>query len=68
MQQPKQLVEITKEAAWVLIGNDELTWVNFEQCEQFEMTTYEAHGVRIFSVCNFTLPSIVQYYIQDINA
>jgi len=68
MKLPKQLVEITKEAAWVLIGNDELTWANFEQCEQFEMTTYEAHGVRIFSVCNLTSTSIVQYYIQDINA
>jgi len=68
MKIPHPSAEITKEAAWVLIGNDELTWANFEQCEQFEMTTYEAHGVRIFSVCNFTSPSIVQYYIQDINA
>ena len=68
MKIPSQLAEITKEAAWVLIGNDEQTWTNFEQCEQFEMSTYEAHGVRIFAVCNFTSPSIAQYYIQDINA
>lgn len=68
MKLPLHTVEITKEAAWLLINNDEETWRAFYTCEQFEMSTYENHRVRIFAICNFTSPEITQYYIQDINA
>jgi hypothetical protein len=68
MNLPKHAVEITRDAAVILIGNDELSWRDFNQCERFEMTTYESYGVRIFAICNYTSPTITQYYIQDINA
>lgn len=68
MKLPNNTVEITEAAALELIANDEMSWRDFSQCEQFEMSTYKAYGVRIFAICNFTSPGIVQYYIQDINA
>ena len=68
MNLPEHAVEITRDAAVILIGNDELSWRDFNQCEQFEMTAYESHGVKIFAICNYTSPTITQYYIQDINA
>jgi hypothetical protein len=63
-----EYAEITRDAAIALIGNDELSWRDFNQCEHFEMTTYESHGVKILAICNYTSPAITQYYIQDINA
>ena len=68
MKLPHNTIEVTKEAAWKLIGNDDESWRDFYNCEQFEMSTYEAFGVRIFAICNFTSPVPTQYYIQDINA
>lgn len=68
MKLPLHTIEITKEAAWSLINNDDETWRAFYTCEQFEMSTYENYGVKIFVICNFTSPEITQYYIQDINA
>lgn len=68
MKLPRNTVEITSEAARILIGNDESTWLDFGHCEQFEMTTYFSHGLRIFAVMNYTSPEITQYHIQDINA
>jgi len=68
MELPRNTIEITKEAAWALIGNDEKSWRNFYSYEQFEMSIYEGFGVRILVICNFTSPEITQYYIQDINA
>jgi len=68
MELPRNTIEITEAAAWALIGNDEKSWRNFYGCEQFEISTYEGFGVRIFIICNFTSPEITQYYIQDINA
>lgn len=61
-------VEITKEAALHLIGNDEYTWHDFKQSELYEQTTYKAHGVYIFAVWNYASSKVTQYYIQDINA
>jgi hypothetical protein len=60
-------IEITKEAAWALIGNDEHTWHNYENHELYEMSEYRAHGVRIQAIFNY-LSNVTQYYIQDINA
>jgi hypothetical protein len=60
-------IEITKEAAWALIGNDEKSWHDYKKSELYEFTEYRAHGVRIRAVCNF-LTGVTQYYVQDINA
>jgi hypothetical protein len=60
-------VEITKEAAWALIGNDEQTWHHYKQDEVSETTCYLTHGVLVSAVCNY-LSGSTQYYIQDINA
>jgi len=60
-------VEITKEAAWKLIGNDEETWNDYQQNELSEMSFYLAHGVRIAAIHNY-LSNVTQYFVQDINA
>jgi len=60
-------IEITKEAARRLIGNDETSWRNFETHETHEMTEYFAHGLRIQTIHNF-VANVTQYFVQDINA
>jgi hypothetical protein len=60
-------VEITKEAAFALIGNDEKTWNDYQQNELSETSFYLAHGVRIAVIHNY-LSNVTQYYIQDVNA
>jgi hypothetical protein len=64
---PSHCIEITKEAAWLLIGNDERSWVDYRSTELAEASYYRANGVNIIAVCNF-IGGIVQYYVQDINA
>ncbi len=68
MKLPHNTIEITSEAAELLIGNPESSWLDFGHNEQCEMTTYFAHGLRIFAISNYTSPTITQYYVQDINA
>ena len=63
----KNSVEITKEAAWALIGNDEQTWADYEQHETHEVTYYVAKGVRIAAINNY-VSEVTQYFLQDINA
>jgi hypothetical protein len=61
-------VEITKEAAFALIGNDEKTWNDYHQNELSETSFYYlAHGLRIVAIHNY-LSNVTQYYIQDVNA
>jgi hypothetical protein len=60
-------VEITKEAAWQIIGNDEEGWRDYKQGEHSETSFYTAHGVRIAAVYSY-LSDVTQYFIQDINA
>lgn len=59
-------IEITKEAAWILIGNDEESWRDYKKTELTETSYYFNHGVSIRSVCNF-VNGVVQYYMEDIN-
>ena len=67
MTETKQTIEITKEAALALIGNDEYTWCDFQTSEHCEKSFYKCHGVMVIVVFNF-IGSITQYYAQDINA
>jgi hypothetical protein len=60
-------VEITKEAAFALIGNDEETWDDYQQNELSESSFYLAHGVRIAAIHNY-ISNVTQYYIQDVDA
>jgi len=60
-------VEITKEAAWELIGNDEKTWTDYQQNELSESSFYLAHGVRIAAIYNY-IENATKYFIQDVNA
>jgi len=60
-------VEITKEAAWQIIGNDEESWRDYKQSEHFEMSFYESFGVRVASVTNLA-SNVTQYFIQNVNA
>jgi hypothetical protein len=60
-------IEITKEAAWLLIGNDEKSWKDYKNHELYEVSEYAAYGLRIQAVFNY-LSNVTQYYIQDINA
>ena len=63
----KHSVEITKEAALLLIGNDEKSWHDFKQSELYEKTIYKAHGVSVAVFHNY-VSNVTQYFIQDINA
>ena len=63
----KHSVEITKEAAFALIGDDEKTWSDYKQTELADASFYLAHGVRIAAIHNY-LGNVTQYFIQDINA
>jgi hypothetical protein len=60
-------VEITKEAAQLLIGNEEKSWQDFKQSELAEISHYSNHGVRI-AVIHKYVSNVTQYFIQDINA
>ena len=60
-------IEITKEAALKLIGNDEKSFREFTQNEFAEKTLYHNHGVNIQTVHNY-ISGTTQYYIEDINA
>lgn len=59
--------EISKEAALLLIGNEERSWRDFQQTELAEATIYRAHEVNIMALHNY-LSGVTQYFIQDINA
>jgi hypothetical protein len=63
----KHTVEISVEAAYLLIGNDEKTWHDFKQFETYEQTTYKTNGVFVFAVYNYVSSKATQYYVQDIN-
>ena len=60
-------IEITKEAAEKLIGNDEETWRDYKRDELAETLSYYGCGVHIQVIHNW-VGSITQYYITDINA
>ena len=60
-------IEITKEAFWQLVENDENTWSDYTSNELTESSHYVAYGVNIKTVTNF-INNITQYYIEDINA
>ena len=60
-------IEVTKEAALKLIGDDSKTWRDFTQTELAETTLYHGHGVNITVIYNY-IGAITQYYITDINA
>jgi len=60
-------IEVTKEAAVKLIGNDEKSWRDYKQTELAETTLYHGHGVNIQTVHNY-ISGTTQYYIEDINA
>jgi hypothetical protein len=68
MQLPENTVEITSEAALLLIGSPQSTHKTHHVDEQYRMTTYQVHGIRIFAIFNFSSSRIAQYYVQDINA
>ena len=46
-------IEITKEAAVKLIGDDSKTWRDFTQTDLAETTLYHGHGVNIQTVHNY---------------
>ena len=60
-------IEITKEAAIKLIGNDEETWRDYKQDELAETSFYHGHGVNIQVIHNW-ISAVTQYYVTDINA
>lgn len=60
-------VEISKEAAHLLIGNDEESWKDYRQNEHAEYFYYYGNHVNIMAITNY-LSGVTQYYVQDINA
>jgi hypothetical protein len=60
-------VEITRNAFYLLRGNDEKSWRDYGNNEHAEWTVYINEGVRLLALCNF-LSGVTQYYVQDINA
>lgn len=68
MKLPENTVEITSEAALLLIGSPQSPQKAHHVCENYRLITYDAHGVLVFSLFNFASSRIAQYYLQDINA
>lgn len=68
MKLPDHTVEITSEAALLLIGSPQSTHKTHHVAEGYQMTIYQAHGIRIFAIFNFSSSRIAQYYVQDVNA
>jgi len=62
----EQSIEITKEAAILLIGNKETSQIDFKQMELAEVSYYRNHGVKIAAIHNY-VSNVTQYFIQDIN-
>jgi hypothetical protein len=60
-------IEITKEAALKLIGNDGGTWRDCKVTELAEFSYYHCYGVKVTAIYNF-IAGVTQYYLQDINA
>ncbi len=60
-------IEITKEAALKLIGNDEKTWRDYKQDELTETSFYCGCGVNI-QVIHTWISAVTRYYVTDINA
>ena len=60
------MVEITKEAFILLVGNDEISWRDYKQTVNSESSHYFNNGVKLTAVCNF-VSDVTQYYITDIN-
>ena len=67
MKLPENTVEITRDAALALIGNDQLKQTAHHACDNYRLITYEAYGVLVFSLFNFASSRVSQYYVQDIN-
>ena len=66
-QTKRMTIEITKEAALQLIGNDELTCIDYKQDELAETSFYCGFGVNIQVIYNWVTRA-TQYYVTDINA
>jgi hypothetical protein len=60
-------IEITKEAFFKLVGNDEISWRNYKKTELAEVSYYFNFGVQLQTVTNF-ISGVTQYYVKDINA
>jgi len=60
-------IEITKEAFWLLVGNDQKTWYDYTASKLSESSYYYNHGVTLFTVTNF-ISEVTQYYIQGIKS
>jgi hypothetical protein len=60
-------VEITDKAFFLLIGNDERSWRDYNSNEISEWTLYHREGVKLMAIRNF-VSGVTQYYIQDINS
>jgi len=60
------IVEISKEAFYLLVGNEEKSWRNYKQGELSESSYYYNKGVSLEAVHNYTA-NVTQYYVQDIN-
>jgi len=63
--------EITKEAYRAILNNsrtdNELLIIDFEKNDLFQKEVYEANGVILIEILNYT-SKVTQYYVQDINA
>ena len=60
------VIEISKEAFWLLVGNEEKSWRNYKQGELSETSYYYNNGVALQAVHNY-ISNVAQYYVQDIN-
>ena len=62
----KHTVEITKEAFYVIIGNNQPTAIDDQGIAVKEL--YSVLGCNLLAVTNYYSHPVTQYYIQDINA
>jgi hypothetical protein len=49
-----QFTRISKKAFWLIVGNDEHSWRDYKSNETHEWTIYEAHGLQVMALCNWS--------------
>ncbi len=60
-------IEITREAFWAIIGDDQKALIRAKETELAFFEYYYSKGVKLMAVYNH-VSAVWQYYVQDINA
>ena len=57
-------VEIPKEAFWLMVGNDEKSWREYDSTDEYEWSLYEGDGVTLMALCHFETET-TRYFVSN---